>query len=459
MLCLALLRERDAATPAVPQMDLAITVLEHTSAEVVARAITPLLQDRARWPEALRTVLDAGIAVSQPTITADAVHNRLLISAPGPLMAMATELVRELDRPRAGVEALDVRVFNLRRADPAGVAEAVREAIRTRAVLRPGGPPATVTAEPSSGSIVVTASPEQIDEIEAIVRSLDEGIASDQAQVRTVFLKHARADAVARIIEQLLHDEPLPFFYRYDLARRGQAPFDAGPEIRVAADPRLNAVIISAAPGALHVVEQMVAQLDVEPRADLDRRRSVRVLHVVNADAVELAANVEALFAEPDVADTPPTVRVDVASNSLIVRATDAQFESIAGLVDEIDRATIATARQMRLIRIDPARASAAEIARTLERMLDRSGGSTVEVIPLEELLRHRTPEPEPADKPPPGASGRAGPRPAHRSLVFTLLSTALATAGSEEDEPAVTIAVDPATNCSLSCSNVTFNS
>ena len=60
----------------------------------------------------------------------------------------------------------------------------------------------------------------------------------------------------------------------------------------------------------------MVAQLDVDPALDVARRRSVQVLVVENADAAELAANIEALFTDEDVAEQPPTIRVDVASNS-----------------------------------------------------------------------------------------------------------------------------------------------
>jgi hypothetical protein len=165
----------------------------------------------------------------------------------------------------------------------------------------------------------------------------------------------------------------------------------ADPTVRIAADVSLNAVVISAPPALLNMAEQMIAQLDVDPAQVAGAAtRSVRVMLVENADAAAIAANIEAFFERGAAADAPPMIRVDAASNSLLVLATDAQLKTIEDVVSQIDQATIAASRQMRMIPIDPGKASAAELARTLKRLLDRGGRGGVEIISVEQLLERR---------------------------------------------------------------------
>ncbi|UCD76487.1 MAG: hypothetical protein JSV91_06095 [Phycisphaerales bacterium] len=452
-----LLAKRDAEAIRTPQMDLKVVALQHSDAQMVAQAVSPLLRDVSRWPASLQAASRAGLPIAQPTITADAPNNRLLISAPAELLPVADQMAAELDRPRAEGEALEVRIFSLSQADAAEVAEAVRAATAAQSATRPGEPPITVTGEPSSNTVIVTATPAQLDEVAKIIEPLDSGVAADQAQVRAVFLKHARAETVAPIVEQLLSTEEIPLWLRIDSARRGRVMPETGPEVRVAADNRLNAVVISAPPAVLNIAEQMVMELDVDPAEAGVIDRSVRVLAIANADAAELAQNLEALFDDSGDEGPAPTIRIDTTSNSLLIRATDAQFEMISQVVEKIDSATIAAARQMRMIPIDPSRASAADVAAALKRMLDRSGSTKVEVITVDDLLK-KYGDDETAQEP--GGVSSSAPLPFLSRLFYSLPA-----AVQEEDagpalDPAlaglmesinsgsdITIAVDPETN------------
>src|SRR5205085_2522572 len=125
---------------------------------------------------------------------------------------------------------------------------------------------AAVAAEASSNSVIVTGTPAQLAEIEALIKPLDEfGGGADQSQVRTVFLKHARAENIAPLIEKLLAGEEIPILMRYDAINRNRNLPSTGPKVRVASDARLNAVMIAAPVVVLNVAEQMVTQLDVDP--------------------------------------------------------------------------------------------------------------------------------------------------------------------------------------------------
>lgn len=99
------------------------------------------------------------------------------------------------------------------------------------------------------------------------------------------------------------------------------------------------------------------------------------------------------MFADSGAA-TPPTIRTDASGMALLVRGDAAQIIRIRALAQELDRAA-AGSRRMRSVAIDPARADAAEVARLLDRMLERDG-EAVEVVSLEELLA-RYPESAPA--------------------------------------------------------------
>lgn len=403
-----LLKRRDGESLVAPQMDFRIVRLKNAPADMVSKALVSLLSDRSRWPQKLLAAARANLTIGQPVAVADPANNRIMVSAPTDLMPLADQLIAQIDQPRAEGDGVQVRVFNLAQASAADIAAALKTALDARAAAQPGRTRAVVAAEPSSNSVIVTAAADDMKEIESLIKPLDEFGGSgggDQSQVRTVFLKHARAENVAPVVEKLLNSEQIPVAIRYDAIRNNRPLPPSGPQVRVAADNRLNAVMIAAPHAMLLVAEQMATQLDVDPGAVAGAEtRSVRVLGVDNADAAQLAANLEAIFSAPDQADSKPTIRVDEASNSLLVRATDAQFKTIEDVVRQIDKATIASSRQMRMVPIDPAKGDAAEIARALQEMLDRAGagggGNKVQVITLDELLKRKK-SAEAGEKPP----------------------------------------------------------
>jgi len=467
-----LLKSWDERVIAAPSMDLKVLTLRHADPRVVAGPIASLLQDRTRWPERLRQTARAGLPVGQPTVTAEATGPRLLVSAPGELMPLAEAILAELDRPRDGASAIEVRTFTLIQADARGVSDAVRTAMDARATQRPAETRATISPEPSSNAIVATGTPEQLAQIETIVLGLDAGTPRDQAQVRTLFLKHARATEIIPLLESLLVErelidpKALPTWAQAEYLRIRQQNLAGKPEVRLVADERLNAIVVAAPASVLDAAEQMVAQLDVERgEGGESGDRSVRLLTLRNADATEVAASLEAIFAEEKDREKPPTVRVSTASNGLLVRASERQFATIERVIGDIDRATVATSRQMRTIPIDQSKASAQEIAEMLRRLLGTDDAATsVEVISLEELIKR-----EAGAKPASPAGGKrsmggAGhwPGSLHALLIESIFAlapvaadgraddagaTANAEPAPESDGPDVTIAVDPRTN------------
>jgi len=469
---LELLKEWDEATLAVPAMDLKIVTLRHSDARTIAPALTAVLQDRSRWPQRLQAAARAGLSIGQPTVTADAAGNRLLISAATELMPLATSLLNEIDRAGEGAASLDVRTFSLGTADAQAVGTALRNVLDARAASRPGEPRAAVAAEPGTNSVIVTGTPEQLAQAESIVRGLDSSMPRDQAQVRTVFLKHARAGEVVPLVESLLAEQDLidpstlPPWALADFMRTRQQMRGGRPDVRIAADDRLNAIVIAAVGSVLDAAEQMIAQLDVDRTEDGPAARRVRVITLANADAAEVASSLDAILAEDRGREQPPVIRASSGGESLVVRGTAAQLELIEGVVRDLDRAATLGGRQMRTIPIDPARADAGAVAELLQRMLGEGAeGTTVEVITLDELLKRTRPT-TPSTPPRAPASGQSSARPSppvgpHTSIIHSIALLAVTTVSADRvpdpvarpesatrsAETDVTVAVDERTN------------
>lgn len=452
----------DRALPS-PAADLALVDLKHLDARSAAPILQGVLNDRSRWPEALRRAERAGLGVPQPAVNPDPKGNRLLISAPTPLMPMARELVSAFDRP-ASQGSAEVRVYRLEKGDASSAATALRTALA--AGVEPGEVQPVVTPEPASNTIVVTASAARLAQADAVVASMDQAARPEGLGVRTIYLKFARAEAVAPVLQGVLQRESVlgllaPWQVGQYLAQGGKT----GDDVRVAAEKRLNAVVVSAPVAVLELAEQVVHELDADPASRGARaERPVRVVTLANTDAADLAQNLAAVFAEDQSGEEPPTVRVDKASNSLIVRASDRQMATVEDLARRLDAATLTTSRQMRLIPVDRSRADAAAVARTLQRLLEQQGGVKVQVISAEELLKPADEGGEAGrDKPSPrGDAGPAGdPLGVGTPRRFDVLGVAAAAAvlsaqpaadrpegaAPPAEEPTVTIAVDPASN------------
>lgn len=453
-----LLTEFDERAFAMPEVELSVLDLEHADAAAVASTVEALAADRSRWPQPLRDAERAGLAVAAPRITAEAEANRLVVSAPGALAPVIRELVSTLDRPSD--REVQVRLFSLRQGSAESVAAALQTAFA--AGTKAGEPPAQATAEPTSNTVVVSGSAERVAQAESLVKAMDETVEPNGMAVRTLMLQHARAASIAPILEQiLLKESPLDMVPEWNrwLAISREPELAEGASVRVAAEPRLNAVVIAAPLDMLVLAEEIIGELDVPPTGPGGGDRMVRVIPLLNADAQVLAANIDAVFEEDASAATPPVVRVDPQGNALIVRATASQMQLIEQLAGDLDRATVSSSRQMRMIPVDRSRADAALMAATLQRLLEQQGGVRVEIISTEELLGGK--EGESSGHAVPARPFRPGLTPEWLSPRDAIVMTAVAQAqpetdaepvgqstdGSDDDTPVVRIAVDPVSN------------
>ncbi|MCH2138189.1 MAG: hypothetical protein MK074_03970 [Phycisphaerales bacterium] len=426
---IALLRDRDEQTPLPPTTTLEILDVTNGDPAVLATAVSGMLRDRARWPQSLRQASAAGMAVPNPTVVADQQSGRLIVNGPTELMPLARTLVTELDRPASDTGAIETRVVQLSRADATNVVAAAQTALTAKSRFAPAARRVTVSAEPASNTVVLTGPVRELDDIMTVISSLDEGVSAETNQVRTVVLEHASAERIAPVVETLMGGEHYTLQQRIEAARRRVALPEARQAVKVAADTRLNAVVIVARPGVLPVAEALVKQLDVAD-ASAQQASALQVVPVRHADATALAQTLQPLLAESG-STTAPVIQVDRASNSLLVRGDADQLDRLRAVVSEIDAAALTSGRRLEVVPVDPSRVQADELAAALQRLLLQNDSSSVEIIELEDLLDQDGPE----------KTSHATPM---HGVLWVLSASAI---GADASVPSVSIAVDPDTN------------
>ncbi|MEY4942223.1 MAG: ral secretion pathway protein, partial [Planctomycetota bacterium] len=424
----------------VPAAGFKTYVLKSGRTDQVSSLLKQVLTTRARR--------DIPGGESQVEVTSDRRTGTLIVSAPDSLIAVADQLVAQLDAAPAvaGADTQQVRVHALTFADANQLAPALQQA--SAAMPSPATQdPMKVSIVPATGSnaLILTGIAPDLDAIEKLIDPLDKNGTADTAQVKTVMLKHARAETLAPLVERLLSDRAMmslrdmPQSLRQEYLRRG---IDRAP-VRVAADTRLNAVIISGPPAVLETADQMVAQLDAES-VPQGGAQEVRVVTLRNAEAAEIAQTITQMFANDPSGAAAPLVTVNTSSNSLIVRATPAQHTQIEGVIEQVDAAAGVSGREMRTVAIDPSRGDASELARMLERSLNREGGGGAEVVTMEELMK-RAQQAKPASTGAPASeSGSTSPSSAVPAPAATRPPANSPAPAAKPFAPAVAPAVAP---------------
>jgi type II secretory pathway component GspD/PulD (secretin) len=380
-----LLSEFDDRTILIPETTFRTIQLEHASSLSLAQTLTNIFSDKSRWPADLIAAADAGVPVASPVFTPNVESNSLVVVTPLALVELVDQLIASFDNADSRGQAI-TQVFSIHRGNASSIAEVLATSLNTSALA--GEPPISVSAEPISNSVVVAASSRMMQQAVELISQLDQTIDSDGVSVRTIVLKHARADSLAPIIEQIVSRKSatdlMPSWMLGSYLANGG---DVRQETHVIAESRLNSLVVTGPIPVLDLVEQVVAELDVAKQIAVVER-PVRVLAIRNADANTVAGTIEAIFAEDSSSSTPPVLRVDTDTNVIVVRADSEQFVRIDQLVAALDQAAVASSKQLRRISVDPSRLSATEMAELLRGLVEEQSGARVEIINTEELLK-----------------------------------------------------------------------
>jgi type II secretory pathway component GspD/PulD (secretin) len=245
------------------------------------------------------------------SITALVKPNALLLVGRKESVGRVIELVNRLDVPVAPESQF--QAFRLKHAAAATLQTTIQGFYTDRGGL---GPLVRVTADTRSNTLVVQASPRDLAEVAALIARLDVPDSEKKSELRIFRLNHAVAETLMPVLQDAIQAQAArPAGAAPTQAagtQAGQAPgalefltvdvqgqrrmVTAGilADVRISADARANALIVSAPPESMPLIEALIKQLDMPPAV----RAEIKVFTIVNGDAQALTAMLMDLFAQ-----------------------------------------------------------------------------------------------------------------------------------------------------------------
>jgi len=262
------------------------------------------------------------------------------------------------EKPRAaGGDRIQTQVFTLKYESAAQLVPILRPLI---------SPNNTITSYAGTNSLVVTDYADNLARIEKIIDSIDQPNGTEPVLIP---LRHASALDVAHTVNRLFAE-----------ATPGGAPAEATQRLTVVADARSNSLVVrSDNPSRLFRLRSLVAMLDTPTSA----AGNIHVVHLKNADAVKLAETLRAIYLRENPPPPPPPaalsplappppgptttsaslaspmtspltglssappqsgastvqgiIQADAATNSIIITAPDAIYNSLRAALDKLD--------------------------------------------------------------------------------------------------------------------------
>ena len=201
-------------------------------------------------------------------------------------------------------------------------------------VLRPLiAPNNTIGVLPGTNTLIITDYADNIRRLTRIILAVDR---SDSSEVTVVGLKHASVLDVVQVVARLI-TEAAP-----SVAGAGAPP----PRMLIAPDVRSNSLLVRSNNAAdITRVRNLVASLDVPARTP----GNVHVVFLRNAEAAKMAETLRALVAadaktaaptapgQPAAAPATSFIQADAATNSLIIAAPENIYNSMRGVIDQLD--------------------------------------------------------------------------------------------------------------------------
>ncbi|MCZ6652593.1 MAG: hypothetical protein O7D91_06135, partial [Planctomycetota bacterium] len=400
--------------------------------------------------QALQQVINQGPrqrGQTKPTLSVNATTNSLIIYCNDKEMEGFASLIEAMDiKGDELARSRDTEVFRLTYSDPNGVASIINQSFRKTGRV-PEKEQVTAAVDRGTQSVVVTASPANLEVVRKMIRDLDgEG---SQVKITVVYqVEEARATELAEILAKrsrqsgrarqgqtpttIVADEAtnslvitttqaqydnelLPIIEKLDVPRRENAgryikvyrvkyanlgsvwaaidgAFNRGRGIKEedrvngSVDWETGTVIITANQDRHDEIEKMLAEIDTETAGG----RKIHMVKMEYGDAGSVAQALDQIIRAQKVqrGQSKPTVTADAGTNTLIVYASESELASFQTVIDSMDvEGSAASAPQ----RIELEHANAAQLADLLTQVFTGPAekeargrrGGTQKIIPL----------------------------------------------------------------------------
>jgi len=201
--------------------------------------------------------------------------NMLLITDSSSNIRRIQHILRLLDRK----DAVGVQLFTLNHASADKLASTLTTLYASNSAGAKGAGVVKAIAHQPGNRLIVVAAPQIINEVSDVIEKLDVAPESDSGRLKVIYLKHANAEDVTKVLNELVGNQGGA------ANRQGQVKSLFAGSVKLVAEPATNALLIMADPSDIAAVEKIVDKLDV-------RRRQV----LVEALIVEVSANMAEQF-------------------------------------------------------------------------------------------------------------------------------------------------------------------
>ena len=222
--------------------------------------------------------------------------NTLIVHAPPEAMKVAEQIIKEIEsQPWL---QYDVHSYALTFADADATAKLITSLFASDAGAQAAKPPTLRTyviasADTRTNSVVVTAPPENLKAVDALIKLLDSnpGTGSD---MKVFQLQYADAESAAKLIQSMFPQPGLGVGYGPQSRGGGQINqlLLHMPLVITSADDRTNTLVVTAPADVLKVVEALVHQLDANPAS----KQTFFIYRLSNGKSADMANVMNQLF-------------------------------------------------------------------------------------------------------------------------------------------------------------------
>ncbi|WP_235033470.1 secretin N-terminal domain-containing protein [Rubripirellula obstinata] len=273
-----------------------VVQLQHADSNAVATLLKQLYEDvlSARQGEVSITSLDA--------------PNALLLIGRAEAIKSLLELIQKIDQPLPESDRL--RIFRLQHASALDAEQTIRDFFTNQPGedddLRPGlGSRVRVLADYRTNSLIISASPRDMEEVSRLIGELDIQSTSAQTQIKVFPLNNALAEDLATVIEDAITGNdsddsnltnPSTSLSIVNLNSPDGQMLDSGilAGATVTADSTGNALVVRATAASMPLIAELIRQLDQSPNID----SLVKVFTIENGDALQLTTALVDLFGD-----------------------------------------------------------------------------------------------------------------------------------------------------------------
>jgi type II secretion system protein D len=281
--------------------------------------------------------------------------NAMLLLGWGEAMNAMQELIGQLDQPIASENNI-LEVITLRHASAQYLAQVIQQnfPLPTSPQGSAFAPRVRVSPDMRTNSLIVQAAPNDLADIQKLVRNLDVEESGSSLQIQTFKLKNSLADDMVAVLEEALQpavngtsDQKYPNleFLIQDAEARRVVESGIMADVSITADIRNNTLIVTAPANCMPLITQLIEMLD-QPSSTAQ----IKVFPIIYGDAQSLITMLQTLIpnqvqsgvqlpaSSDETSLVPVRFAVDVRTNSIIAAGSEGDLKIIESLILTLDR-------------------------------------------------------------------------------------------------------------------------